>query len=148
MLIFRCGYFKRSLDKKTRTRLNVILGFLHDPFEQDWEIERSDGTRLTEFVNVYTSNDLTEDEQFMLMGLIVASAHDALEFHGLTDEEWKSAHDLLVADSQLHASTIYYWCCPDATCPDECFTLTPLMRKVWRDAFPREPQFLTVENSG
>lgn len=130
------------------TRLNSILGFQHDPVEQDWEIERSDGTRLNDFLDVYRSNKLTEDEEFMLMGLIVASAHDALDFHSLTDKEWQAIHDLLVAKSQLHASTIYYWCCADATCVDECFTLTPLMRRVWQDAFPHEPAFPAVASSG
>lgn len=129
-------------------RLNSILGFEHDPFEQDWKIERSDGTRLNDFVDIYTSHELTEDEQFMLMGLIVASAHDALDFHGLTSKEWQVVHDLLLANTQLHASTIYYWCCADAKCADECFTLTPLMRRVWLNAFPNKPDFPTVPKSG
>ena len=107
---------------------------------QDWEIEQSDGRRLMEFIDAYDTLVLDDDERFALMGLIVASSHDALDFYGLTNSQWRLVHDRLVADASLHASTIYYWCCVDATCDDECFTLTPRMRLVWNAAFgSREP---------
>lgn len=69
------------------------------------------------------------------MALIVASAHDALDFHGLDAGLWRRIHDLLAADADIHARTIHYWCCADATRDDEYFTLSPRMREVWRAAF-------------
>ena len=127
-------------------RLNKLLGFQYDCFEQDWEIERADAARLAEFVNIYRTETLNDDEQFTLMGLIIASSHDAFDFGHLTDELWRSIHHLLVTQSQLHASTIFDWCCVEATCSDECFTLTPLMRKVWVDAFPNNGSFEAIKD--
>lgn len=117
-------------------RLDAEFGFSPDAYMQDWEIELSDGKRLQEFLNAYSTLDLDDDERFALMALIVASAHDALDFHGMGPDQWQPIHDLLVAARQLHASTIYYWCCVDATCADECFTLSANMRDVWNDVFP------------
>ena len=129
-------------------RLNAILCFDHDPFMQDWEIERSDGARLSEFIAAYTNLTLSDDDQFTLMGLIVASADDALKFHDLADEQWQTIKKLLVAKSWLHSSTIYDWCCADAICYDECFTLTSYMREVWNISFPNGHPFPSVPESG
>lgn len=115
-------------------RLDAIFGFSPDAYSQDWDVELADGTRLAEFVSTYANLTLDDDERFTLMTLIVASAHDALHFHDMGEAEWRPIHDLLVADFSLHASTIYYWCCVGATCVDECFTISPLMRAVWNDA--------------
>jgi len=116
-------------------RLNSILGFSPNSYSQDWDIELSDGTRLLEFVDLYESGCLGEDERFTLMTLIVASADDALNSHGLDAALWGRIHNLLVTDAEKHADTVHYWCCAAATCDDECFTLTPQMRDVWTTAF-------------
>ena len=134
----------RFVTQNARQRLDDVFGFSPDAYMQDWEIELSDGQRLQEFVNAYDTLSLDEDERFALMALIVASAHDSLDFHGLTDSEWRVIHDRLVLDANIHASTIFYWCCVDATCDDECFTLTSRMRAVWNDAFDRMEQQMPV----
>jgi hypothetical protein len=115
-------------------RLNAVFGFSPDAYSQDWDVELADGERLLEFVDAYSRLELSDDERFALMELIVASAHDALDFHGMSDGQWRLVHDLIVADSHLHACTIYYWCCVNASCQDECFTLTSRMRDAWNDA--------------
>ena len=115
-------------------RLDSIFGFSPDAYSQDWDVELADGERLAEFVSTYSTVALDDDERFTLMTLIVASAHDALDFHEMGEAEWRPIHDLLIANFSLHACTIYYWCCVDATCMDECFTLSPLMRAAWNDA--------------
>ena len=117
------------------SRLDAEFGFSPDQYSQDWEIEVADGRRLLEFVDAYSALSLDDDERFALMALIVASADDALEFHRLDGQLWNRVHDLLVADSPIHAHTIHYWCCPNAAGEDECFTLSPRMRDVWRAAF-------------
>lgn len=130
----------RFATESAKERLNRVFGFSPEAYSQDWEIELSNGQRLSEFLEAYDSLNLDDDERFALMGLIVASAHDALDFYGLTGSQWRLVHDRLVNDAALHASTIYYWCCVDATCDNECFTLTSRMRCVWNDAFgSKEP---------
>ncbi|QDV42049.1 hypothetical protein Enr13x_18920 [Stieleria neptunia] len=73
----------RFVVPNARKWLDGVFGFSADAYMQDWEIELSDGQRLREFVEAYDTLSLNEDERFALMALIVASAHDALDFHGL-----------------------------------------------------------------
>jgi hypothetical protein len=116
-------------------RLNDLLALTTEPQCQDWQYVASDGERLTDFVAAYQLPQLNDDDRFALMALIVSSAHDALD-RGILDAGcWAQIHDMLVADSALHAHTILYWCVADATCDDETFTLTPRMRTVWNAAF-------------
>jgi len=122
-----------------RERLNAHFGFMPDPRMQDWEIEFSDGARLREFIDSYITLDLDDDERFALMALIVASADDALDFDHALDDLWPQIHKLLVSDRDIHASTIHYWCCPDAASTDEQFLITPRIRAVWDVAFNSEP---------
>ena len=122
-----------------RDRLNAQLGFTPDPRMQDWEIELSDGARLREFVDSYTTLDLNDDERFALMALIVASADDALDFDHPIDDLWPKIHELLIRDRDLHESTIHYWCCPDATSLEGQFLITPRIRSVWDAAFNSKP---------
>lgn len=129
-------------------RLDAIFGFSSNAYSQDWDIEFADGARLAEFVSTYSNLIMDDDERFALMTLIIASAHDALDFHNMGEAEWRTIHDLLVADFLLHASTIYYWCCVDATCMDECFTLSPLMRAVWNEAVPDKEQMSAIPSGG
>ena len=116
-----------------KAKFDDVFGFSPDAYMQDWEIELADGQRLAEFIDAYYTLARDDDERFALMGLIVASSHDALDFYGLTSSQWQRVHDRLVADANLHASTIYFWCCTNATCDDKCFTLTSRMRRVWND---------------
>lgn len=125
-------------------RLSAVFGFSLDAYSQDWDVELADGLRLQEFVSAYATLTMDDDERFTLMTLIVASAHDALDVHNMSESEWRPIHDLLTVDFSLHASTIYYWCCVDATCMDECFTLSPRMRAVWNDAMPEDAQMPTI----
>ena len=121
-------------------KLESVFGFVATPYTQDWEHEHADGSRLAEFFAAYDSADLTDDERFALMALCISSAHDALDTGLLTDAIWQRIHDALVANRELHTYTILYWCCADATCDDEMFTLTPRMRDVWAAAFDSEPR--------
>ena len=121
-------------------KLEALFGFVADPYTQDWEHEHADGSRVAEFAAAYDASALDDDERFALMALCISSAHDAFDSGTLADSTWQRIHDILVANRDLHAYTIHYWCCPDATCDDEMFTLTPRMRDVWTAAFDSEPR--------
>jgi hypothetical protein len=120
--------------------LDAMFGFDADPYSQDWELERADASRLTEFLAAYDTPALTDDDRFALMALCIASAHDAFDGGTLTDDQWSRVCSILIADCELHAFTIHDWCCPDATCDDEMHTLTPKMRDVWTAAFDSGPR--------
>ena len=47
-----------------------------DELSQDWEWEVADSTRIDEFLHLYKSGELTEDELFSLMEIILQSFED------------------------------------------------------------------------
>lgn len=57
----------------------AMLGLQFTGREWDWDIEFADPLRVEEFVAAYSSNDLSQDEKYVLMSLILTSAEEALE---------------------------------------------------------------------
>lgn len=54
-------------------RVAVRLGFVTDPSMQDPEAEWADCERIDEFLAVYESDELDDDERFVLMAVVVNS---------------------------------------------------------------------------
>src|SRR5262245_40178107 len=122
---------------KLESLFNLPLG--NRAWEAGWEIMCHFGDRTEEFLTHYeTASDLTEDDRFALMAMIVCSFDERI---GTTGDDTHLAERLrkrLAADLALHEWTVYYWCCwgtipeldPD---PDHIFPITPLMRAIWRE---------------
>jgi hypothetical protein len=49
---------------------------------QDWSWEVADATRLDEFLAVYQTASLTDDERFTLMEVLLQSFEDRAQSHG------------------------------------------------------------------
>lgn len=114
---------------------------------QDWEIEVAAAARVGEFLDVYESHTLEEDERFALMELIIASYDDLLR-EGRTDEAERHGGRLrrhLLEHFDLHGYTVQYWALPDEDDAENVFPVTPLVRQVMtavfgpRDRWPRRP---------
>jgi hypothetical protein len=97
---------------------------------QDWEWEVGDAERLDEFISVYQSGELDDDERFVLMEMILQSFED---LGGIvwTDPRWEPVGHLLDRNIQLHAHSIFYWSCPDTDDPKGQFAITPVIRPIW-----------------
>jgi hypothetical protein len=123
-------------------RINTLLQLPATGQEQDWEIELADSTRVQEFCQVYQTANLTQEEKFTLMALIIASYDDYLRFgqdKTATDAITTIITKLLVHDFALHKTTINYWCQHEITSdeadwnnPEWVFAVTPLMRRLWK----------------
>ena len=97
---------------------------------QDWEWEVANAGRLDEFIAVYQSGELDDDERFALMEMILQSFEDLGDVIS-TDPRWEPVGHLLDANIQLHAHSIFYWSCPETDNPKEQFSITPIIRPIW-----------------
>ena len=112
-------------------RLNLRLQLSPDKYCQDWEIELADSLRVEEFVDIYETESLDDDERFALMALIVASFEDVLSENPEKQDCWPRISQALHSQFDLHSYTVSYWAAPGADLKDGCFSITPLMREVW-----------------
>ncbi|PZD77467.1 hypothetical protein [Mesonia sp. K7] len=79
-------------------------------YQQDWEIESSDPTRLDEFLSFYKNTTLSGDEKRVLMALIIASYDDLLQ--EVKDENqylYNSIKCLLNSNKILFKDILEYW---------------------------------------
>lgn len=108
----------------------------------DWTLDAADADRITEFCEFYDLADLSDDEKYALMGVIVASLDDRLlaDPAGPGEEECAAGvARLLRRDFALHAHTVETWCRHDADGADGdwVFCVTPMMRRIWSECGPR-----------
>jgi hypothetical protein len=125
--IWRCPT-REAIDK-----LASRFGLPNHPSMQDWEIEVSDPARIDEFLTVYTSGQLSDDEKFTLMETIIASFDELAATGGDldTDTRWRLTRSLLQNNITLHAYSVWYWSRLDAEEKDEMFCVSPLIREVF-----------------
>ena len=122
----------RYVTKEAINGLVVKLGFpspyLH---QQDWEYTVGDGTRVSEWIAEYQKRtDLTDEERFALMIIIIQSFDDALSVGIADDQDWERIENALRLDSSLHQATLEYWSMSDEEDPDNDFYVTPRVRKI------------------
>ena len=130
-----------------RRRLTEMLRLAEPPGGQDWEIELADPGRVGEFLEVYETARLDNDERFTLMELIVASYSDLLEFGGGDRDarHWPRLRDHLLRRFELHGYTVLYWALADTDEPENFYAFTPRAREVMaavfgpRGRWPRRP---------
>ena len=107
-------HLKRYPTKAGREALASRLGLSIDPYSQDWEWEIADADRFPEFLDAYRGDELSDDEQFSLMEILVQCVEDKCGWEMPADQveelpEWRTVSALLRANPRLHASTIHYW---------------------------------------
>jgi hypothetical protein len=129
----------RWVTRASADRLNALFNLPLDDlaYEAGWEIMCCFGERTEEFLGCYeTASDLTEDDRFALMAMIICSLDDRIRAMGDDPGLADRLRRQLAADFAVHEWTIYYWALwastpeldPD---PDHIFPVTPLMRAIW-----------------
>jgi len=118
------------MTREAYTRLNQLLALPATGHEQDWDVELADATRLHEFVSLYQKGFLAEEEKQVLMGLIIASADEAVRRDGELPSEWSSIQDLLLRDRKLHEDALLCWGLPGEEDPDAMFYISPAVRAI------------------
>jgi len=96
---------------------------------QDWEWEVADATRLPEFLTTYVSGQLTDDERFSLMEIMIQCVEES-EPSERFEAAWTSLEPLLAGNASLHRSTVEYWACLDSKKDEDMFRVSRRMRDL------------------
>ena len=118
------------LQRTSLEKLENLLALPASGYEQDWEVELADASRVGEFLEAYETAPLTTDDKVALMALILASVDRYLSGEERAPEEWARIAVLLTDDRALHRETTNYWACEGTDDPEGWFSLTPLVRAV------------------
>lgn len=123
--IFRCG------TKRAMNELAEELNLIKEAWMQDWPYEVVVPSDIEKYINHYEtlSND---DKKFVLMeGIINATENQLTE--ELFFKYWNKVKVILENDFNVHEYTVYYRACFDVENIEDCWRVTPLMRKLWED---------------
>ena len=99
------------------------------PGMQDWEYQVSDPYRIDEFLNAYESGELTEDECFVLMQIILDSfEHSTASL--AENSQWLKVLQILEEQIDLHIHSVWYWSSTDAEKLEYAWKIAPYLRKI------------------
>ena len=96
---------------------------------QDWEWIVADPTRLDEFLLAYEGGDLTDDERFTLMEIILQSFED-LGPRIEHDPRWERVLEAIDQNIDLHAQSVWYWSLMGDEYGYETFWVTSFLRNI------------------
>jgi hypothetical protein len=127
------GLFDRFPTTEARRALATRLRLPYSDDMQDWEWEVADPNRFAEFIDLYRRGNLTDDELFSLMEVLVQCVEEMLEEPAdlpSAARAWSELEPLLLRHSELHISTVQYWSRTGEADPSALFALSPIMRKL------------------
>ena len=113
---------------EARVRLAQLLGLPYHESMQDWEWEVAAANRVGEFLHAYESNELSEDEQFSLMEIIIQSVEESET--ACSSANWQ--HTLRILDERIlvHAHSVWHWAVPDEENEEAHWRVTPDLRRL------------------
>ena len=107
-----------------------LFGYEIGKHDQDWTYTIAEPERIDDYIKVYGIEVTNDDTKFSLMEMIIQSLTEQ-ENEKIMLEKWKLVAPILNNDFDLHKFTIYYWCCWKDKNINDCWSVTPLMRKFW-----------------
>lgn len=108
--------------------LNKLLKFNASGDEQDWDIELADYKRVTEFIEIVSSANLSLPERCAIVELILASYDDYIMNKGDDETVWNSIVRVLDAHFQLYIDTLNYWALTQEYDINNVFEITAKVR--------------------
>lgn len=121
----RCGT-RKAIDE-----LAGELNFLNKSTMQDWSYEVANPDDIDKYISHYNSIR-DEDKKFVLMEIII-QATEAQNTEALFQKCCETIRPILDANFKLHEFTIYFWACLDNENLEDCWKITPLIRRIWED---------------
>lgn len=97
---------------------------------QDWEYEVAAPERLSEFLSALDAKDLSDDERFCLMEIVIQSFED-FENGGKWRVFWPRIEKQLRVNFQLHSYTVWYWADFKNSSSDS-WNVSHAMQKIFR----------------
>ena len=120
---------ERSPTNEARQSLAKRLGHVYDADMQDWEWEVADPARFEEYVDLYEGEELSDDEKFSLMEIILQCVEEA-ESDAARKTKWLRVVAHLRENFVLHESTLQYWAMREAVEVDQKFYVSDVVRAV------------------
>jgi len=115
---------------KTIIKMNALLGFSWEGFEQDWAIEFADLNRVEEFILVAQTQSLTSEEKFAIISLILASYDRLLDStEEVENHLWPQIAQLLDDNFEISNDLLQYWAQWEDERDDNLFAITPMIRE-------------------
>ena len=102
-----------------------------DEHSQDWECEVADYQRYKEFLGFYEKSDnLTDEERFTLMMIVIESTNDAMSMLGVGEDDIANLKRVLLRNYALHENTLNDWADWEQEDLGESHAITPVIRSV------------------
>ena len=109
---------------KAIASLSARFRFVSDDLMQDPEAELSDPNRIPEFVETYENALLTDDERFLLMGIILNS-FEFSEIELTSQPQWNQVLQLLERTFEINQYHVLYFAQAGTDC-----RIGPYMRSL------------------
>jgi hypothetical protein len=123
------AFYRNIVGSDAIVRLTVKLRLHVTEGGQDWALEVSDPERTGEFLDVYETQPLDDEERYELLELIIAS-FDLYLGRGPDDRMTARVRRHLIESFEEHRHTVEYWA--RLREPETAgWAITPLMREVW-----------------
>jgi len=119
---FRCGGNWQELAD--------LFGYEIRENDQDWTYTIVEPERIDEYINAYDTQVIHDDARFSLMEMIIQSLTEQGSPQQM-EEKWLKVKPMLEKDFELHAYTLFYWCCWENEDIADCWEVTPLIRDFW-----------------
>jgi hypothetical protein len=119
----------RFATRKAIDSLAKRFNFPNTPDMQDWVCEVADSIRIDEFISVYESGELDDDEKFTLMETIIQSFED-LEISLSEEPRWHRVLNLIQNNIELHKYTVWYWSTLENDNKFEQWRVTPFIKSI------------------
>lgn len=104
-----------------------------DPYEQDWEFTAGDAEYTEDYIDFYREYPLTYRQKSEMINMIIQGFDDLIQ-EGLDsdslDRIWDRIKSILLAEKQLHDSTIVYWSCIDTELEENRFYVSKFVREL------------------
>ena len=126
--------------RKAIDSLAKRFNFPNTPEMQDWEWEVADADRIDEFISVYESGQLDDDEKFILMETIIQSFEE-LNSPLATEPRWGKILKLIEKNIQLHIYSVWYWSDLENDNKDEQWRVNPFIKSIlmkYKDRFAQQ----------
>jgi hypothetical protein len=115
---------------QARMALGARFNLPYDDSMQDWEWQVADPARLSEFLGAYSSGQLTDDERFSLMEVMVQCVEE-ISPEAPFQAAWAALEPLLATNAALHRTTVEYWARLDTNEEEEMWRVSPNMCRLY-----------------
>ena len=114
--------------KEAVDNLSKQLDLPNEPNMQDWEWEVADPNKIKLFFNHYFNGNLSEDEKFTLMEVLLQSFEES-SINLDSSVEWKEIMISIEKSWPLHRYSVWYWSCWEENEKD-CWRISNFMKNI------------------